>query len=319
MISIRTVLVLGAGASKPYGYPTGAQLVPLIRANLEKSANSPSRQLVELGHSPSQISSFVRKLVDADYDSIDEFLRHNLEFEEIGKRAIAQVLLEKEFEHAADPARKEDGSWYHLFKSGILDEVILPGVNSSMLSVITFNYDRSLEFYLHRALTAGTSYPEGDILRILNSFNIHHIHGRLGHLPWQNGKFMRPYGSPVSSEAVQKSAAGIQLAHDSDPRYLDSLSASLMEDAERIIFLGFGYASSNLKKLGINSHSFLKSKRMIGTRYSYPLARFEDQITEFPLLDKIRHVPDHIDIPTFLSNHETLGKKLRAKAAHEIH
>lgn len=308
-MKLRTVLILGAGASKPYGYPTGDELQKQILANLGDPKSDPSRQLHQLGHSPAKIEEFWRRLQGADADSIDEFLRNQSAFEELGKQAIAQVLMKSEFEHSQDQQKfnRASGSWYQLFKNALVGTGSLHSISTGLVSVVTFNYDRSFENYLYQTFVNAFSSEEGEILKVLRSIRIHHIHGVLDWLPWQAYKTNRPYGSTFSPDVIKSSAATIKLAHE-NPRQIDNVASQLIEDAERILFLGFGYAASNLIKLGIARTDIVKDKRIIGTRFRIPGAHLDDRISEFSALENLRHVPD-VDIPTFLTNHETLGRR----------
>jgi len=95
MIKNKTVLVLGAGASMPYGFPSGQGLVDIIC-----DSDNPSKKLVAEGAvvAPNEVSSFVNALSEADPESIDVFLGNNPEFEKVGKAAIAATLLPRERE-----------------------------------------------------------------------------------------------------------------------------------------------------------------------------------------------------------------------------
>jgi len=55
MIKTRTVLILGAGASMPYGYPSGKELKRIICGRLKDSESDLSRILRRLGTSPEKL------------------------------------------------------------------------------------------------------------------------------------------------------------------------------------------------------------------------------------------------------------------------
>ena len=66
------------------------------------------------------------------------------------------------------------------------------------LSIITFNYDRSLEEYLYRVL--GALYNR-DAEELVQGLSIIHVHGDLGPLDWESQRG-RKYGGPFAMENV---------------------------------------------------------------------------------------------------------------------
>jgi hypothetical protein len=72
MISKNTVLVLGAGASYPYGFPLGKQLKQKILSLQERPDDYSA--VHELGYLERDISEFQRRFRGSQLDSIDLFL-----------------------------------------------------------------------------------------------------------------------------------------------------------------------------------------------------------------------------------------------------
>jgi hypothetical protein len=96
MITTPTVLILGAGASAPFGYPVGSDLTEQI-----KLYSTPGQWLQillrEAGFFDEQISKFRDALRKSQRPSIDAFLEtYEEDFMEIGKTAIAAVLMDHE-------------------------------------------------------------------------------------------------------------------------------------------------------------------------------------------------------------------------------
>ena len=58
MITMPTVFILGAGASKPYGYPTGSELKNIILRNLEGEPISGYSSWSKLGFEASDLQEF---------------------------------------------------------------------------------------------------------------------------------------------------------------------------------------------------------------------------------------------------------------------
>ena len=108
MITKPTVFVLGAGASMPYGFPSGKQLVEHIsEATRQKTTSLPpipddsryliSREAIQaiLVNNFGKLESekFGNALYLSNQYSIDAFLEHRTEFAEIGKLAISLFIL----------------------------------------------------------------------------------------------------------------------------------------------------------------------------------------------------------------------------------
>lgn len=146
MITTPTVLILGAGASKPFGFPTGRELLHEVVENLvEEPKKFPRTQLLRLGYSAEEIRSFRIFLSKSGQPSVDAFLEHRPEFVRLGKTAIAQALIPCESLETLFDKTRDSVNWYqHL--SDLMD-TSLHGFRKNEVSVLTFNYDRSLEAY----------------------------------------------------------------------------------------------------------------------------------------------------------------------------
>src|SRR4051794_6006231 len=98
MIATRTVFVLGAGASMPYAFPSGAQLRrELVEEFGSRLITSAGGSLVKLsGFSGDQVRGFAHAFSRSNMASIDAFLAKRQEFADVGKAAIALILSRKE-------------------------------------------------------------------------------------------------------------------------------------------------------------------------------------------------------------------------------
>jgi len=87
----KTVFVLGAGASKPYGFPLGIELKDTMIANLSNAVF----QVVLKKHNFDQslIDDFVEALPRTYHSTIDIFLEKKRKYREIGAYVIAHSLL----------------------------------------------------------------------------------------------------------------------------------------------------------------------------------------------------------------------------------
>lgn len=92
MITEKTVFILGAGASMPYGYPSGRQLKNQVIETLRKDSGPGFKRLIDFGYRPSQLKIFRDALFLSGKLSVDALLEHQPELVNIGKSAIAFVL-----------------------------------------------------------------------------------------------------------------------------------------------------------------------------------------------------------------------------------
>src|SRR5689334_1883669 len=97
MIKFPTVLILGAGASRPYGFPLANELrLEVIELIQEPDKPGLAKLLLECGFSAELIRDFREALAGSQAYSIDAFLEYRPGFSDIGKTAIAARLLPRE-------------------------------------------------------------------------------------------------------------------------------------------------------------------------------------------------------------------------------
>jgi hypothetical protein len=285
MIDKPTVLIVGAGGSMPYQFPSGMVLLRKICDFLD-----PDRMSVEMGAlggmvPPPQLHLFRNDLLHSGAPSVDEFLASRPELVECGKRAIACALIQ--FENpSAVIGRESKENWYeHLW--GRLKTPKPEGLESNRLSILTFNYDRSLEFYLFHAIRSTYGLQPHEAQKFLRHIKIIHLHGHLGELealPTIN-PVGRDFTSSISPASIQRAADKITIIHEADEGSATFDEArGYLEVAERICFLGFGYHPTNLRRLriakaphriiegtsvGISPPEMNEAVRIIGSRFEH--------------------------------------------------
>jgi len=247
-----TVLILGAGASMHLGFPSGRQLVTNVVNGLRKETDQLFQILVACGFDAVHITLFRDALERSGRSSVDVFLEHRSKFLSLGKTAIAALLTPVEIE---ENLFTPDGDWYeYLFK------YLGPSQNDveqGRLSVVTFNYDRSFEQYLFTVFRNAFDLGTTDAIQLLErSVPVIHVYGKLGELPHASGvggKGVRTYqaldpGSRVGAALAVRD--GIKIMHEgaTDNPALDR-AQQLIQDADIICFLGFGYLAENLHRL----------------------------------------------------------------------
>jgi hypothetical protein len=241
-----TTLVLGAGASKPYGFPTGYELRKSIIGELQGKQQL-STSLRDLYAQP-RIDAFMVDFERSGICSIDRFLAERPEHEEVGKAAIAIRLMRNEtMEALFYPSNLDD--WYQYLWNRVATS--WDALKSANLRVITFNYDRSLEYFLLEAAshTFGRSYEQCN--EQLRNIPILHVYGLIGetHL---RGYDCRAYEPSIDANKVGIATAGLQLMPKE--RKSDDLferAWTMIDESHVICFLGFGYDPINLDRLGM--------------------------------------------------------------------
>ncbi|HEX5132086.1 MAG TPA: hypothetical protein VFX92_06330 [Candidatus Krumholzibacteria bacterium] len=249
------LLVLGAGASVPFGFPTGRDLCDSIIDGLADDSSPIRRTLGELGYGDEDIGDFRDRLTRSVAGTIDQFLEHNWRYSDMGRAIMAHELARRE-----DEARlfdRKNGNWYAL-----LARHFFPGpsdLDNRRIGFVTFNYDRSLEHFLFTWIVNRLNRTEADAARFVNSLTIDHMYGKLGHLPWEQpnaqdtaSSYSRPYGMEVACDAIAGCAECLRIPYDPGITREPFRHVSLHLGSYRAIhFLGFGYDDLNLRRLGV--------------------------------------------------------------------
>lgn len=282
MIENNTVLVLGAGASIPYGFPSGLQLKAHICKAIKKK-NSIYEDLL-LNKDEELVEDFYNNLLLSSEMSIDAFLEHNEKYFEIGRRAIANILLRKEIhnemydnwiEKWLDP-KNQDKHWYQLLFSKL--NAPFEEFENNNLKIITFNYDRSLEYFLLEAMKAKYSEKDDkDILKKLHIIPILHVYGKLGSLPeYDSDGTMVPYDLFRKADIkdkkwwrgkVYEASKNIITIHQAEEMKVGITKAQeFMLWSNRIYFLGFGYDKTNMQQLFFDNDVNLLKDKGLGSK-----------------------------------------------------
>jgi hypothetical protein len=253
-ITQKTVLVLGAGASHPYGFPLGEELLKGIARGIRfdhpEDGNIPvKRILLDSGFSASDLTSFAEQLDSSGLYSIDEFLQTHPDLIKLGTNAIAAYLIpfEKLSSLLSGPNPKSE--WYRYLLQLMGTTRPERTTTRANLSIVTYNYDRSLEYFLYNALTAGCNVSRGETIKLLQTLPIIHIHGQLGFPDFLLNGF-RPYSPEASPQLLMMCAQQIKIIHNVEDDTDELTSArKLIADARYVVFLGFGYHPTNIDRL----------------------------------------------------------------------
>jgi hypothetical protein len=131
----------------PYGFPSAEGLKELI-CNTFDVANTRAAQFLadRYDHPLEKFIEFRESFWKSGKPSIDEFLEHRGDFIEVGKLAIAYCLIPYEDEEKLFSPDGHPGDWYQYLVGKM--NAPFEDFGKNRLSVVTFNYDRSLEHYL---------------------------------------------------------------------------------------------------------------------------------------------------------------------------
>lgn len=251
----RTVLILGAGASKPYGFPSGPGLVDKIVnefPGLSEKLGKSRRQQILVDHA----KGFVQVLKKSRRLSIDTFLEYHENYRDTGKVAIAGILLPIETEKNLYDNVEKGQDWYRHICNWLMD-CPLSNFPRHPISIITYNYDRSLEHCLHEALENSYDISSQVAATHMKKIPIIHIHGQLGFLPWQEGIGCRIGYTGNTDDTylghIVNASKSIRIIFE-NTEDTDSAIAAAREElkkAKAVIFMGFGYDEVNLKRLNL--------------------------------------------------------------------
>ncbi len=254
MIKEKTVFILGAGSSFPYGFPVGK----VLRKNIIDSFQSIFRHSKEFSQAAKKVNyiqlfSFDQSFEESSNKSIDLFLSRNPDFEDLGKMAIAYYIKEAERTSVFNDDVNQSEDWYsYLFdvlNGGIFSPNEYKKFNSNEVFFISFNYDRSLEYFIYNALK--NSYMpirNMSFNNIIKEFQlpVYHVYGDLGDLS------VFPYGGKVAHPIyIEEYCKNIRTIY-SDRGEIEVSVLDKINQAKRIIFLGFSYQTENLDILKID-------------------------------------------------------------------
>ena len=299
---LSTVFILGAGASRHYGYPTGVALVDLVvrkattlstyyddsakNGNLSiprflRGRNSPHEAwqsaLLECGR-------LRRGLIEANPLVIDYFLGLNPELQELGKLLIGWVILECTYKAGGDRRREapHEGDWCRFLTHKLTTKCQnVSDLLRNRVSFVTFNYDLSLEQRLLDGLKHVQYFKDEDIRKFLEG-RITHVYGKLGafrHDQTQWSVQDRIPGGDLMTYQMHFTALldAIYLASSElrviDPHSKEAGSNEILIarrkifDAERVFILGYGFDENNNERLALVETLRNKNKKILFTNY----------------------------------------------------
>jgi hypothetical protein len=276
MFQSKTVFVLGAGASHEIGLPLGSGLAKTISQKLDIRFEDTGRPKPTGGNYPlyetlrGRFRSEAREYQHAGWmirdgihlaNSIDDFLdRHasNPHVVKYGKLAIVASILEAECgsriftsNHKPRDSNFISGTadtWYprllKLLGAGVPSEKLDHLFDN--VAFIDFNYDRCLPHYLIEAIQPLYGVDDRRAREVVATAKILHPYGSIGNLAMQGGGGNVPFGELRTDlfEVAERIRLYTEQVKEHDE--LEAIKLTISE-AQRIVFVGFGYHQQNLK------------------------------------------------------------------------
>jgi hypothetical protein len=270
---MRTVIVVGAGASKDFDasgrMPVGSELAVSIERILDSEIVSRSDSgpiataLARNGGFGDIQRAAMARIRDGiqSQDSIDDFLAEWSDFEDVervAKLCIAHLILDAEREselgriarmtaNQAVALRNLQGSWL-----GVLGRRLNPGVRRrdithvyANVTFVTFNYDRCIEQYLLSTFQSTFNLPREAALEAVDRIPILHAYGSLGHI----GLATPTVEFGANDWSLGQAASGIKTYMEQLDKSRLIAIQSAVGQAERIVFLGCAYHAQNVDVL----------------------------------------------------------------------
>lgn len=291
MTTEETVFILGAGASRPYGYPSGAELRKQIYDCFVSDSNSyfkSQRTSHPLIHRTlAQAEEFKDKFYNSSTRSIDLFLARNPEFSVMGKWAIIfRIFAAERASEFREHTRHRNQDWYSYLFERLTDELIKKEdynrFSKNKVSFITFNYDRSLEHFLYESLlNSFNGINAEEIKKQLTELRFIHVFGQVAGLDWQDFESKIEYKRDISLINIQSLAKSLRIIHEEGENQTLEASQELINKAQKIFFLGFGYAKENLEILKI-PQILSREQKVYGTALHFKEKEIESVKGIFP-------------------------------------
>ena len=238
----------------------------------------------------------IDRLEDVSPLVIDYFLGWNPQLADLGRLLIAGALIKRESAGAGGPKHKKDAEaplgkdrWVRF----IIHQLMMPepgkrfNLADNDVSFLTFNYDRSLENGLHRALSSINSATEESIRRFMAGDRVLHMYGSLE--PTNAVLDYAVLGKTIGGHDAlatitnannlinswEKAAKGLRVIDPVD-KHDDAIATEAQSRTGRadvIYFLGFGFDESNLRRIGFPQPAILS-----GYKHIY-FTNFRDSMT----------------------------------------
>jgi hypothetical protein len=296
---LKTVIVIGAGASYEFGLPVGEELKKLISSALTyrqeagyiKTGDGLIYDAIRFaaqkaGETPIRYMAAANSIADGlllTY-SIDNYLNNHRgddAVEMCGKLGIVRSIIaaeERSKLYAANDAPVDfqlcEATWAVRLVRALTEQCTVDEISARLSSVtfIVFNYDRCLEHVLMHAFSQAYRIGRDKAADIVNGLAIYHPYGRVGKLPWmkaENGEEIIEYGGYLDPGRLYRLARGIKTFTEGTKEGDSDILAirESVRHAERFVFLGYAYHKLNMQLMIGDSPRMHINRQGYGTAY----------------------------------------------------
>jgi len=326
MFKKNTVLILGAGSSCHLGYPTGKQLIGRIIGAITGGflMNEDEQELLSSCQNHKEFKQALDRH-DVIESSIDVFLRSHPEYADIGKHFIANEILKAEHpEETKMPIFEyKSGNWYGILRAKIISSLNInqpQDLLNNKLSIITFNYDISLDYYLYTRLRETRSIADV-VDGYLNQLEIIRVYGAIRQAPYDAYGAYRSIKTGAdntkSFDCASKLKNNIRVIGEQKQNDLKNSphiikAKQLISNAREIYFLGFGFDDNNISLLDLDKGSlFANTETIYYTNYG-GLKKIDRKVQKlfgrlrekeiFGMREDIEIIPSHRTVYGALTN-----------------
>jgi hypothetical protein len=306
----KTVLVLGAGASKGFGLPLGQELRDTIARDLNimfdgvgRNLRSGSWEIVEAlkllvrqqkeptgNINPHRAAAVKISNAMPLSGSIDEYIeRHKDDVlkAECAKLAIAKAILEAErkstifVDHTLridNPLRNSSDSWIAYFLRDITRGKTLAELESCFdnVSIVNFNYDRCVEHFAYYWFQQMYDITPAKASEIVSRLRVFHPYGKLADLPHENPNSHIAFGGEIDAHRLLQMSSSIKTYSESIESGFEISSVQHnLSVAPKVVFMGFGFHSQNLSLLSVPKEKARASATCYVTTAGISRARWE--------------------------------------------
>ncbi len=302
-----TVIVLGSGASAPYGFPTGAKLIEnIIKLQIDMGVDIFVDSIAKYWNSKKStkfFQDFINGLKLYKNSQIDFYLRSRKNtYENMGKALIARELLmaeSKALEFIIHSNSMPQDDWIGCFFAKIIEQCTTPRELidiTNKITIITFNYDILLEYYLDLFCKGDEEWGEA-LKYFKTNLKIIHIYGKLGRFDWESEENLKKiydeeifgrqekrsaeigFGLYEASKLTEGHEHAIKLSKGIEViggdkhlnqklKHIEVAKESII-NATKIFFFGFGFHPLNLALLGLDEVAVCGKKslnKIFGTK-----------------------------------------------------
>jgi len=241
----------------PYGFPSGEGLKTKV---LEVLEDHDIRSIVEKFHAAHVVNRLHEAIANSPLASVDLILERQPGLMLVGKVAMVIPIMMSEKMEMLRGISNDDHWYQYLYRQ--MDTEKLEDFAKNKLRIATFNYDRSLEQFLFRALVTTYDAQPRFVAEVLQRIPICHLHGSLGQLPQLSKDGGRKYDPTLTIEEVEKCAEKVKIISDVGEHLAAfEMVREWLNDVDQVIFLGFGYHRANIDRLRLLSNGVFMERR----------------------------------------------------------